>query len=274
MTRAPRFLSVFASLAIAASALVAAGTPAQAQGIGSGRAVVRIDAPSATVIKVGKHSYRMLLPEGATGQWMGERPNAAGTRVTRVGDLTAAKLAKRWTKFRYSIAPVYTTLTWDDGSHIPGAALVMLSPPRVTDKGVRFDFTSRADLPRTMSNVSLHVSRAARAGDGARSSGAPQSAVVTGTMTVGISFDSTGRVLGRIYSAPSTNCWGGSSGSKVGSSTSVGSGTCGGIPYADYETIPPAFGISLDSVRNEVFFNLNVTPPGQASYQYAQIFSW
>ena len=274
MPIAHRVLNLATAAALVASAVVVSSAPAQAEGVGSGRAVVRIDAPSATVIKTGKHSYRMVLPEGTTGQWMGERPNAAGTRVTRVGDLTAAKLAKRWTKLRYSSSPVYTTLTWDDGSHIPGAALVMLSRPRVTDQGVRFDFTSRADLPRTLSDVSLHVSRAPGAGDGPRKSGQPQSASVTGTMMVAINFDSMGRVLGRIYSSPSTNCWGGDSGAKVGSSTSVGSGTCGGIPYADYETLAPPFGISFDSVRNQVYFNLNVTPQGQTPYQYGNVFSW
>lgn len=274
MTFVGKALSFATAAALVAAAVVVSSSPAQAEGVGSGRAVVRIDAPSATVIKTGKNSYRMVLPEGTTGQWMGERPDAQGKQITRVGDLTAGKLANRWTRFRYSSSPVYTTLTWDDGSHVPSAALVMLSRPRVTDQGVRFEFTSRADLPRTLSDVSLHVSRAPGAGDGPRKSGQPQSAVVTGTMMVAINFDSMGRVLGRIYSSPSTNCWGGDSGAKVGSNTSVGSGTCGGIPYADYETIAPPFGIAFDPTRNQVYFNLNVTPAGQSPYQYGNIFSW
>lgn len=76
----PRLLSALAVAGlIAASSLTLGVAPASAaEGVGSGRAVIRIDAPTATVIKTGKNSYRMVLPPDSSGQWMGERTNDAG----------------------------------------------------------------------------------------------------------------------------------------------------------------------------------------------------
>lgn len=273
MTFVGKALSFATAAALVASAMFMSSAPAQAEGIGSGRAVIRIDAPTATVTKVGKHAYRMVLPEGTTGQWMGERPNAQGKQITRVGDLTAGKLANRWTKFRYAKAPVYTTLMWNSESADPGYALIMLDKPKMTDAGVRFDFTSRAAIPTTLSDVSINISRAQGKGDSTRILGV-QYTVVTGTMVVWINSANPVAPVGRIYDKIAGNCWGGSNGYLLTQSTSVGSGTCAGIAYQDYITSPGPYGFSFSPPPSRALVSLNVTPPNQATYHYSQTFYW
>ena len=272
MTFVGKALSFVTASAFVASAMVMSSAPAQAEGVGSGRAVIRIDAPTATVTKVGKHAYRMVLPEGTTGQWMGERPNAQGKQITRVGDLTAGKLANRWTKFRYAKAPVYTTLMWNSESADPGYALVMLDKPKKTDAGVRFDFTSRADIPRSMSDVSINIARAPGKGESTRALGV-QDAVVTGTMVVWINAASAVEVLGRIFDSSGGNCWGDSDGNVLSKASSVGSGTCAGIKYQNYTTSSNPYGFSF-SPPPRVLVSLNVTPPNQATYHHSHSFYW
>ena len=283
MHRAHRSSAIVGIAAVALSTLTLAIAPAHASettGIGSGRAVIRLDAPTATVVKTGKHSYRMVLPQGTTGQWMGERANANGTLRSRVGDLTAAKLAKRWTNFRYGSTPVYTTLAWNSQSTGLGAAVVMLSQPKITDEGVRFDFTSRFALPKTMRDVSVNISRAPRKGDNARSLGVQQ-ATVTGTLVVWINATSEVQVFGRIYDSSGSNCWGGANGTKLAGYQSVGSGTCAGLAYADTPAIDPPYdepyGVITDFSSNgksAVYYEFNVTPPGQNTFAYAHEFTF
>ncbi|MGI9197804.1 MAG: hypothetical protein ACR2KE_10125, partial [Candidatus Nanopelagicales bacterium] len=263
---------------VVATALIA-GLPAHAvdqqAGIGSGRAVIRIDVPSATVQKVGKNAYRMVLPPGYTGQWMGERTNARGTERTLVRDLTAGKLANRWTNFRYTTAPANATLTWNRQSTEPGVAVIMLSAPTVTPQGVSFGFTSRRNVPGTLTDASLGIARAARAGDKPRTQ--VQIATVTGSMTVWINPISSKQVYARIYDASGSNCWGGSSGNQVVGDVSVGSGTCAGNAYTNSMSDPTA-GIVADLApvtgNSCVIFYLNVTPPNQAMFQYSQGFEF
>lgn len=273
MRRSSKILTSVTAAALVASAMVMSSAPAQAEGIGSGRAVIRIDAPTATVTKVGKHAYRMVLPEGTTGQWMGERPDAQGKQITRVGDLTAGKLANRWTKFRYAKAPVYTTLMWNSESAAPGYALIMLDKPKMTDAGVRFDFTSRADIPRSMRDVTVNIARAPGKGDSTRALGV-QDAVVTGTMVVWINAASAVAVVGRIFDSSGGSCWGGTDGILLSKSTSVGSGTCAGIAYQNYTTSSNPYGFSFAPPPSRVLVSLNVTPPNQTAYHYSQSFYW
>ncbi len=281
MHRAHRSSAIVGIAAVALSTLTLAIVPAHASettGIGSGRAVIRLDAPTATVIKTGKHSYRMVLPQGTTGQWMGERANANGKMRTRVGDLTAGKLAKRWTNFRYSSAPVYTTLMWNAQSAGPGAAVVMLNRPKVTDQGVRLDFTSRFEIPKTMRDVSVNIARAPRAGDATRGDGV-QDAVVTGTLVVWIKVVSPPQVAyGRIYDSSGGDCWGSSDGNPLGGTQSVGSGTCAGVGYSNYVTSGSPYGVSTNYSakpnQSTALYDLNVTPSGQSSFQYSHQFSF
>ena len=266
---------------IALSTLTLISTPAQAAdsqtGVGSGRAVIRIDASEANVKKTGKHSYRMILPEISTGQWMGERANVNGKLRTRVGDLTAGKLAKRWTNFRYGKAPVYTTLLWKTKSSAPGTAVVMLSQPKITDEGVRFDFTSRFEIPKVLSDVSINIARAPGADRSTRGNGV-QDATVSGTLVVWISVSGPPQVAyGRIFDSSGKDCWGGSVGTPLASFQSVDSGTCAGFDYTNAVTTNSPSGVVTDYSakpdKSTVLYQLELAPAtGGTSFVYNHTF--
>jgi hypothetical protein len=241
----PRFMSVLAALALAGGALVVASAPAQAkgEGIGSGKALVRLDVPTVTVTKIGKSTYRMVLPEGTTGQWMGERPNDRGKQVVRVGDLTAAKLSKRWTNFRYSDQPAYTTLIWNNDSPDREVAVGRLSRPRITDGGVRIDFTTPFTLPTQMDDVTINLARASH-----KPRGGVQTAVLVGSMAAWMNAASLTSVNVKLYNTSGGDCWGGSNGVNLNSNyrtVSVGSGSCAGTSYTNYVTSTP-YGVAAN----------------------------
>jgi len=157
---ARRALAIVASVGVAASALLIAQVPAQAAGIGKGEAIIRIDAAKATVTKKSKGHFILTLPAGSTGQWLGERTDARGKERVRVGDLTAEKLSKRWGAFRYQ-SSVLATLAWPTATGTSGA-LIRMSRPEITAKGVVIDFTkiSRPGIPAVLTDASLNIRRA------------------------------------------------------------------------------------------------------------------
>lgn len=232
----PRILSVIAAAGLAASSLALGAAPASAsgEGIGSGRALVRIDAPTATVVKTGKNSYRMILPPDSSGQWMGERTNAAGKTQVRVGDVTAKKLSTKWTRFRYTSKAVPSTIAWmtSDG---PSAALVRLTQPKVTDAGVRFDFTSPLAIPSRLQDVSINVSRAPEKNE-VRSD--QYTYKISDYLYIGYSLDSTEVVYSRIFNKSNNNTCFDHTNKYPGSgsptqNTSVGNNNCDNINYVN-----------------------------------------
>ncbi|MGI9197534.1 MAG: hypothetical protein ACR2KE_08760 [Candidatus Nanopelagicales bacterium] len=286
-----RILAVTAGVTVVASAFVLAGVPAQSQeqknGIGSGRAVIHIDAPTATVTKVGKNSYRMVLPPGSSGQWMGERTDARGKERTLVGDLNAKKLSNKWGKFRYTSAGVPATLAWG-GNDGFSAALVQLSQPTLTDAGVRFDFTSRSTIPASLTDVSINLQRAPEKSR-VRSTDA-HNVNITGDLWIGGNVESSAQVDTRIYNASNNNtCWTGSGAKVINDSMSpeqtVTANTCASIAYdnryaatSDY----PAYGVKAvfpipgkPNSSGSLTYLLTITPSGQAPYTYTQqLMTW
>ncbi|MGI9197533.1 MAG: hypothetical protein ACR2KE_08755 [Candidatus Nanopelagicales bacterium] len=295
-----RALAVTSALGIAASALVLAGVPAQSQeqktGIGSGRAVIHIDAPTATVVKTGKNSYRMVLPPDSSGQWMGERTNAAGVTQTRVGDLTATRLSTKWTKFRYTSQGVLSTLAWTT-SEGPSTALVRLSQPKVTDAGVRFDFTSKFTIPSRLKDVSINLQRAPEGSQRASGKAQPRSTDsnnfhITGDLWIGSNFDYfegiVSSVSTRIYNASNNNtCWTGNGAYVIQSGSSdavsVTTNTCANITYQN-QFIPASstatpYGVTPRwpgaTYPGSLTYFLLITPSGQAQYKFTQsVVSW
>lgn len=231
----PRLLSALAAVGLVAASSLALGTaPASAEGVGSGRALIHIDAPTATVIKTGKNSYRMVLPPDSSGQWMGERTNDAGTTQVRVGDLTAKKLSTRWTKFRYTSRAVPSTLAWmtSDG---PSAAAVRLSQPKVTDAGVRFDFTSPFAIPTRLKDVSINIQRAPKRNE-VRSD--QYTFNITSDLYIGYSQSSTKMVYSRIFNKTNNNTCFDHTNNYPGSgsptqNTTVGNNNCDDINYVN-----------------------------------------
>ena len=285
--RPPRLLSVLAAAGlIAASSLALGVAPASAsgEGVGSGRALIRIDAPTATVIKTGKNSYRMVLPPDSSGQWMGERTNVAGKKQVRVGDLTAKKLSTTWTKFRYTSKAVPSTLAWM-ASGGPSTAPVRLSQPKVTDAGVRFDFTSPFAIPSRLKDVSINISRAPEKNRVRSSSESVYN--ITSDLYFGYTQDSSKEVSSRIFNNHNnanntcfshSNTWTGSGTSTQ--NTSVGTNTCDNIKYTNYYS---NYGLSVyfdttDANYSTLTYYINYTPPvtsGQpTTYSFTSTLMW
>jgi hypothetical protein len=250
------------SAALAVSGLVFSGAPAQAgEGIGKGRALVRIDAPEARVTKVGKNSYRIVLPAASTGQWLGERTGADGKQRPRVGDLTARKLVKRWSNFRYSSNWVWATLAWTaPDSNANQGTPVQLRRPKLTSAGVRFDFTSTSAVPEILKDMSLNLNRAPKAGQNPRSTPVPGPWNVYADVWAGVSGGTSTSVTASIYSSAGT-CW------SAGLTTnrfwaSVGSTlSCGAVTFRDSNTSLPA-GAQADFTKRTAIMTVTLNLPG------------
>lgn len=266
--RSRHLVSSVVSAGLVASALVLGVAPAQAaEGIGSGRALIRIEAPTATVIKTGKNSYRMILPPDSSGQWMGERTNAEGVAETHIGDLTAKKLSTRWSKFRYTSQGVLSTLAWrpSDG---PSTAVVRLSQPKVTDAGVRFDFTSKFTIPSKLQDVSINLRRAPEKNE-VRSNESKY--WITDDLYIGYTQESSKEVYSRIFNMTNNNTCFDHTNTYTGSgtttqNTSVGSNTCDSVKYTNYYS---NYGLSVyfDASGKDystLTYNINYTPPPPA----------
>lgn len=229
-------ISTLASAGLAASTLVFAGAPAQAQGegVGAGRAVIHIDSPVATVRKTGRHSYRIVLRSDASGQWMGERKDSRGRQVARVGDLTAKKLSRKWKKFRYTHSGAVTTLAWFEGG-LPQSALVTLSQPTLVGNAVRFDFTSRVPIPTVLWNMSFNLRRAP---EKHTTRGNEETVTIVDDLAVQATLDNISYIDTRVFNKSNDNtCWTGdgakviTEGSTANVYVSVTTNTCDNITY-------------------------------------------
>lgn len=257
-------------------------------GIGSGRALVRIDAPHTRVTKVGTHSYRMVLPASSAGQWLGERTDAQGRRQARVGDLTAGKLATAWTKFRYTSSGVMAALTWTDASGGQRAgAPVRLSQPKVTSNGVRFEFTSTRSVPQTLHNLSINLRRAPGVGPAVRATNTSNKVQILGSTWEGLRVTSGGvEVL--IYTAADGSgtlppsgpyCWSATLTSgmpiaSLGAGITCGPGTPSQVGFKDRYS-SPAEGGKGDFTHKVAFIDATLYIPGHDPYPYtAMVGSW
>lgn len=276
-----------AALSATAAASLAIAAPASSveakTGIGRGQALVYIDSPTATVIKTGNRSYFMTLAPDSTGQWMGERTDDTGKTSTRVGDITAKKLSRKWGNFRYTDASVPATLSWTTSDGI-SSALVKLSRPKITDAGVRFDFTSPFAIPSTLIDVSINLQRAPRK---------PQVRAtdsynfqISGDLWIGANAPYSNQINSRIYNASNNNtCWTGD-GAKVMNDDdkvrqySVTSNTCASIDYENAVAATsslPAYGASVawpstkpsgSVVAGNLTYILYVTPPDADQFKF------
>lgn len=129
---------------------------------GKGQAIVRIDAAQATVTELGADRYRITLPAGSRGQWLGERTLANGKEKTLVGSLSATDLAKRWADLGHRPrAKVDTTITWSTGDSATGIANGLLTRPQKGDSGrVSFEVVTTSELPSTLTDATINISRA------------------------------------------------------------------------------------------------------------------
>ena len=285
-----RVLSLSIVGALAASGLFIAVAPAQAKEITPGRAVVRIDAPKATVKKIGANSYRIVLPKSATGQWMGDRTTSDGKRQILVGDLTAAKLVNNWSNFKFAADDAEATLVWRESRDLH-AAVIYLAKPRISDNGVVFEFTSDSTIPAQLTGASINLRRA---------SGGTRSTLNTYTVSGDLKFSfeliNTYEVKARIFNSSNNNtCWG-TADIKANTKTSpypdvkasVANNTCATVNYQSlviYETSSEnvRYGVYVDwpencssttSTQGTATMYLKYQPPGSNQMEYAQAYSW
>ena len=125
----------------------------------SGKAIVRIDGGTAYAKKKAKGSYRVVVPDGAQIDWMGE---VTGKGV-RSGSFTPKALVAGWVKMG-NRSPALTTLTWTrSGSKSPDHASAYLSKPRVNSDG-QLTFIAKTNygdaLPQTLPGFSINITRA------------------------------------------------------------------------------------------------------------------
>lgn len=268
-------VTLVAAVGIAASAFVVAA-PAQAAstGIGTGRAVVHVDAPQATVTKQADGTYLLAMPKGTTGQWMGERKNASGKTIVRVGKLTGEKLASSWNNLKYTSAGATGTLVWDAKATTRQAAVVQVSKPKTTNTGVTFILTSRNELPATMNDVSVNLDRAAKT-KATRYSTAKSTNIASDLWWSADwnQGDSSANV--RIYNSTNNNTCYGKTVSDNPWFASVGSNTCDNIAYTDSIDTGSsgAQGVAFNQASpygepQSIQMSLYLTPPGQARYKY------
>lgn len=271
-------LSAVVVAGVFSAGLVGLAGPAQAAGIGSGRAVIHVDAPEATAAKQADGSYELTLPSGSTGQWMGMRKNAAGKTKVRVGDLTAERLSTGWGNFQYTASGATATLVWNANTSKVRTAVVRVAQPRVTDAGVTFAVTSKAELPSTLNSVSLNLDRAP--GKGVRSSTSPysQSAVIVDALSISLVANTVTSATPRIYNSSSgSTCWQSTVNTNV-RTVGVKSGTCDNFAYANASGLSGSYPYGVDaqfgSKNCNAYFSLQITPPGQAMYTYSHSFYW
>lgn len=251
--------------AVVVSSLALSSSPAvAADGISEGRALVRIDSPEARVTKVGKSSYRIVLPASSPGQWLGARPDAQGRQRPRVGNLNAGKLAKAWGKFHYN-KWVWATLAWTSSdSDVTQGVPVQLGRPKVTPDGVRFDFTSSIAVPTTLKNMSLNLDQAPKSRRATRSTPSPGPWNVYENVWASATGGTGTTVTANIYSSASGPCWTAAL-TTVHFSSSVGTLTCDSVTFKDSNTTLPA-GAQADFAKNTALLTVILSMPDCAPY--------
>lgn len=126
----------------------------------SGKALVRIDGGTAYAKKKAKNEYRIVVPDGADIEWLGE---VAGKGV-RTGNFTPEALVAGWAKLGHSDkAKAITTLTWvEAGAKRPTFRAAQLWKPRVNSSG-QLTFMAKANrLPQQMVDFAINVNRASK----------------------------------------------------------------------------------------------------------------
>lgn len=221
----------------------------------------------------------MTLAPDSSGQWMGERTDAKGNTSTRVGDITAKKLSNKWSSFRYTDASIPATLAWASSDGMT-SALVKLSRPKITDSGVRFDFTSPFTIPSTLTDVSINLQRAPKKAQ-VRATDS-YNFQVSGDLWIGSNAPYSNQINSRIYNASNNNtCWTGD-GAKVmneddkSHAYSVTSNTCANVSYVNQVAATssvPAYGASVawpSRGNGNLTYFLYVTPADAPQFKFTQ----
>ena len=262
MSFSKRTLTVALNIGLISAFAVAVGSaPAQAIERPVGRALIRIDAPSATTSKVSNGQYVMTLPKESAGQWLAERPNARGKTKVAVGNITAEQVAKRWSAFQYSGSGVFATLVWTSNSE-KRVAPVRLSQPTVTEGGISITVASGIALPETMTDLSINVRRA----PGVKMRAFPKTSEVeiTSNLYFSSQVPSHKSATTTLHDGSGKSCWTRTFQSGAMDWDQISRVNCGGVnTYGDVRVH-----FANDKLLGDLFFEGTLTPAGQASFHW------
>lgn len=242
-------------------------SPATAAEIGTGRAIIRIDAAQGTVSKNADGSFTLKIPAGSKGQFLGERKDAKGNERLRVGNVSAKQLSSKWKAFQYTSAGTLATIAWDTKASDWSGALVQLSQPAVTASGVTFKFTSKQKLPASLKDVSVNLQRApykkVRTYD-------PDATVnLAGNMNFFAGFYDNGKVDVHLMDGTS-HCWSYTFTEKK--TETIPNESCAGIPQwngqTTYKETPPSCSTCYSNGSAQVSVNTTLQPSGEAAFTY------
>lgn len=294
-----KLITLLSTLALAGSAFVISSSPAHAGLIGTGSAVVHVDASSAKLAKQADGSYSLTMPKSTSGQWMGVR-SIKGKKDIRVGKLTAEQLSSGWNRLLYTSSPVRGTLTWKDNCCVKPSFLPVkvVGKPKRTLKGVIFKVISLGNLPSTLNNMSLHLAKAPNNAFRSQSSSSfqtrqstqdpistfpnTQTENVVDDLWVSSENENANSVELRIYNSTNNNtCWSTTWNNVAAipggyATISVPNNTCDNVSYTDHISGTEGAEVDLESTYTTGVgyssFLLNITPPGQATYTYQSTF--
>ncbi len=252
-------------------------SPVTAAEIGTGRALIRIDAPTATVSKNPDGSFTLTIPSGSKGQFLGERPDANGKERLRVGNVSAKQLSSKWKDFKYTSSGAKATIAWDASKRSWKGAIVKLSKPVVTSSGVTFKFTSKRGLPASLKDVAVNLQRAPQ--KSVRKSYNPEATVnLAGNMNFFAGFYDAGDV--DVYLMDGTShCWSYKFTEQEGVETltaTIPNESCAGIPQwggtTTWGPLPPGCdGCFNDPGYSQVSVQTNLQPSGEAAFTYSAV---
>ena len=248
-----------------------APSPATAAEIGTGRAIIRIDAPTATVSKNPNGSFTLTVPSGSKGQFLGERPDANGKKRLRVGNVSAKQLSSKWKDFKYTSSGVKATIAWDASKRSWKGANVRLSRPVVTSSGVTFEFTSERGLPASLKDVTVNLQRAPH--KKVRKTYDPEATVnLAGNMNFFAGFYDAGSV--DVYLMDGTShCW--SYKFTAQGTATMPDESCAGIPQwggvTTWGANPPTDGAPFGTPGSQVKVQTNLQPSGEAAFTYSAV---
>ena len=243
---------------------------ATAAEIGTGRALIRIEAPTATVSKNPDGSFTLKIPSGSKGQFLGERPDANGQERLRVGNVTAKQLSSKWKDFKYTSSGAKATIAWDASKPSWKGVLVKLFKPVVTSSGITFKFTSKRGLPASLKDMAVNLQRAPF--KGVRTYDPDATVNISGNMNFFAGFYDNGKVDVHLMDG-TTHCW---SYTFTGLKTeTIPNKSCASIPQWDgsttWTTLPSCSDCFDNVSETQVSVKTTVQPSGEDAFTYQQV---
>ena len=244
---------------------------ATATEIGTGRALIRIEAPTATVSKNADGSFTLKIPSGSKGQFLGERPDANGKNRIRVGNVSAKQLSSKWKDFKYTSSGAKGTIAWDASKPSWQGVMVKLSRPVVTSNGITFKFISDQGLPASLKDVAVNLQRAPS--KSVRSYDPDATVNITGNLNFFAGFYDADKVDVHLMNG-TKNCWSYTFTSEM--TETIPNGSCAGIPQSDGSTTwnqkpPECSGCLPDPTDTQVSVQMTLQPSGEDAFTYQHV---